>query len=89
LEDQIHCHHPLLLVREVGTILTEARAEQDPLALHIYMARRNYRNLRDTKSGKRHAMEARLSWQRMRELGFPSGLGEWERLLQAAPRLHK
>jgi hypothetical protein len=73
-------------VHDVEAILVDIRAERDPLALHIYLARREYRNLRDTKSGKRHAMSARLTWQRACELGLPSGLSEWERLSQAAPR---
>ncbi len=34
------------------------RAEHDPLTLHIFIARREYRNIKDTKSGKRRSMSA-------------------------------
>jgi hypothetical protein len=40
----------------------------------------------DTKSGKRHETAARLSWQTACELGFRGTLGEWERLMGAAPK---
>jgi hypothetical protein len=40
-------------IREVDSVLEEMQAEHDPLALHIFVARREYRNCRDTKSGKR------------------------------------
>ena len=73
-------------VREVDAALEETRAEHDPLALHIFTARRQYRSLHDTKSGKRHDMAARLSWQRACELGFRGSLGEWDRLMGAAPK---
>jgi hypothetical protein len=32
----------------------------------------------DTKSGKRHSLSARLSWQQARELGFRGNLEEWK-----------
>jgi hypothetical protein len=45
------------------------KAEHDPLALHIFVSRRHYRNVNDTKSGKRREMMARLS--------FGYGLRAW------------
>jgi hypothetical protein len=60
------------------------RAEHDPLASHIFVSRRQYRNMHDTKGGKRHAMAARLSWQAACDLGFRGSLEEWERLMGAA-----
>ena len=35
-------------------------AEHDPLASHIFVSRRHYRNASDTKGGKRREMNARL-----------------------------
>jgi hypothetical protein len=32
------------------------KAEHDPLALHIFVSRRHYRNVNDAKSGKRREM---------------------------------
>ena len=68
---------------EVETLVADLKAHRDPLAAHIYATRRAYRNMHDTKSGKRHAMLTRTSWQRARELGFPAGLHDWERLIAA------
>lgn len=59
------------------------RANHDPLASYIYSSRLVYRRMPDTKSGKRHAVAARLSWQRAMELGFRGDLHDWERLLGA------
>jgi hypothetical protein len=73
-------------IREVEKILEEMRTQADPLAAHIYAARRQYRNVRDTKSGKRSETAARMSWQTACSLGFRGSLGEWERLLGAAAR---
>ena len=50
-------------MREVEKDLAELRAMHDPLALHIFQSRRHYRTMSDTKSGKRHALAARLSWR--------------------------
>ena len=72
-------------MREVNSAIEEMRREHDPLASHIFVARRFYRNMSDTKSGKRHHLSARLSWQQACELGFRGDLEEWERLLEAAP----
>jgi hypothetical protein len=73
-------------IRETETVLEAMRAEHDPLALHIFLSRRQYRNLPDTKSGRRREVAARLSWQTACELGFRGGLGEWERLMGAVAR---
>jgi hypothetical protein len=73
-------------IRETEAVVEEMRAEQDPLAVHIFVARRQYRNLPDTKSGSRREVAARLSWQSACELGFRGSLGEWERLLGAVAR---
>jgi uncharacterized coiled-coil protein SlyX len=73
-------------IRETESVLETMRAEHDPLASHIFVSRRQYRNMPDTKSGKRSATAARVSWQTACALGFHGTLGEWERLMGAAPR---
>ncbi|HEY3037766.1 MAG TPA: hypothetical protein VGJ66_03460 [Pyrinomonadaceae bacterium] len=45
-----------------------------------------YRNVNDTKSGKRREMIARLSFNTACELGFRGSLDEWERLMGAVAR---
>jgi hypothetical protein len=70
-------------MREVNAAIEEMRREHDPLASHIFVSRRLYQNMSDTKSGKRHHVAAGLSWQSACELGFRGNLGEWERLLGA------
>ena len=40
-------------IRDVESELAAMKAEHDPLASHIFVARRHYRNVNDTKSGKR------------------------------------
>jgi hypothetical protein len=69
-----------LALREAQDALTEMRSESDPLAVHIFVSRRQYRNMPDTKSGKRSATAAYLSWQTACELGYRGSLGEWQRL---------
>ena len=73
-------------IRQTESVLETMRAEHDPLAVHIFVSRRQYRNMSDTKSGKRSETAARVSWQRACELGFRGNLGEWERLMGAAAR---
>ncbi len=73
-------------IEKVESVLKEARSEQDPLALHIFLSRRRYRNVADTKSGKRRDVSARLSWQEACRLGFRGSLGEWERLMGAVAK---
>ena len=70
-------------IADVEALVADLQTHRDPLASHIYTARRAYRSLRDTKSGKRHANSARISWQRACELGFRGSLTEWERLMAA------
>ena len=73
-------------IHEAEAALEEMRAEPDPLALHIFVSRRQYRNMPDTKSGKRSSTAARMSWQTACDLGFRGSFEEWERLLGAASR---
>ena len=73
-------------VREVEAALDEMRGEHDPIAVHIFVSRRHYRNIADTKSGKRRSVSARLSWDVASTLGFRGSLGEWERLMGAVAR---
>ena len=60
--------------------LATIEAEHDPLASHIFISRRHYRNAKDTKGGKRREINARLSFNTACELGFRGSLDEWERL---------
>jgi hypothetical protein len=62
------------------------KAEHDQLASHIFISRRHYRNVNDTKSGKRRKMVARWSFNTACELGFRGSLDEWERLIGAVAR---
>jgi hypothetical protein len=57
-------------IRDVESELAAMKAEHDPLASHIFVSRRYYRNVKDTKSGKRREMMARLSFNTACELGF-------------------
>jgi hypothetical protein len=59
------------------------RAEQDPLASLIFVSRRQYRNVTDTRNGKRPEMLARLSFNTVCEFGCRGSLDEWERLMGA------
>ena len=68
-------------IRDVESELAATKAEHDPLTSHIFVSRRHYRNVRDTKSGKRREMTARLSFNNACELGFRGSLDEWERLM--------
>ena len=73
-------------IRDVETELGAMKSEQDPLASHIFISRRHYRNANDTKSGKRRETNARLSFDTACELGFRGSLDEWERLMGAVAR---
>ena len=73
-------------ILQTESILKSIRAEHDPLAVHIFVSRRRYRNTPDTKGGKRADTVARLTWQTACDLGFRGSLGEWERLIAAASR---
>jgi hypothetical protein len=71
-------------IRDVESELAAMKADHDPLASHIFVSRRHYRN--DTKSGKRREMTARLSFNTACDLGFRGSLDEWERLMGAVAR---
>ena len=73
-------------IRNVESELAAMKAEHDPLASHIFVSRRSYRNINDTKSGKRREMTARLSYNAACEIGFRGSLDEWERLMGAVAR---
>jgi hypothetical protein len=70
-------------VDETRAALDEMRAESDPLAVHIFVSRRQLRHVLDTKSGKRSETAIRLSWQTACEIGFRGSLEEWGRLMEA------
>jgi hypothetical protein len=70
-------------IRDVEAELAVMEAEHDPLASHIFISRRHYRNASDTKGGKRREMNARLNFNAACELGFRGSLGDWERLMGA------
>ena len=73
-------------IRDVEAELAAVDGEHDPLASHIFISRRHYRNASDTKGGKRREVNARLSFNTACELGFRGSLGEWERLMGAVAR---
>jgi len=73
-------------IQETEAVLKTMRAEHDPLAVHIFVSRRQYRNTPDTKSGKRTENVARFTWQTACGLGFRGSLDEWERLIGSAAR---
>ena len=73
-------------IHDVQTELAAMEAEHDPLASHIFVSRRHYRNASDTKGGKRREMNARLNFDAACELGFRGSLDEWQRLLGAIAR---
>jgi hypothetical protein len=75
-----------LAIRDVEFELAAMKAEHHPLASHIFISSRYYRNVHDTKSGKRREMIARLSFNTACELGFRGSLDEWERLMGAVAR---
>jgi hypothetical protein len=68
-------------IRDVESELAAMKTEHDPLASHIFVSRRHYRNVSDTKSGKRREMTALSSFNTACELGFRGRLDEWERLM--------
>lgn len=73
-------------IRDVENEVAAIKAEHDPLASHIFVSRRHYRNASDTKGGKRREVNARLSFNTACEVGFRGSLDEWERLLGAVAR---
>ena len=73
-------------IRNVEAELAAMKAEHDPLATHIFLSRRNYRNADDTKGGKRREINAQPSFNTACELGFRGSLDEWERLIGAVAK---
>lgn len=74
-------------IREVEDAITAVKAEHDPLGSHIFVSRRQYRSVHDTKSGKRREVMAPLSYDRSCELGFCGTVDEWERLMRARAKV--
>ena len=68
-------------IRDVESELAAMKVEHHPLPSHIFVSRRYYRSVNDTKSGKRREMMARLSFNTACELGFRGSLDKWERLM--------
>jgi hypothetical protein len=64
------------VIRDVETELAAMKAEHDPLASHIFISRRQYRDAHDTKGGKRREINARLSFNTACELGFRGSLDD-------------
>jgi hypothetical protein len=77
---------PTKAIHEVEAVVETMEAEHDPLASHIFISRRHYRNAKDTKGGKRREINARLSFNTACDLGFRGSLDEWQRLLGAVAR---
>jgi hypothetical protein len=50
-------------IRDVDSEIAAMKAEHDPLASHIFVSRRNYRNVSDMKSGKRREMNSPAEFQ--------------------------
>ena len=65
-----------ILKLDTEAVLETVRAEHDPLAVHIFISRRQYRNIPDTKSGHRSRLAARLSFETACGLGFRGSLDE-------------
>jgi hypothetical protein len=91
--DHVHAtrlHHALQKLTEafleVESELAAMKADHDPLASHIFVSRRQYRNAHDTKGGKRREVAARLSYNEACALGFRGRFGEWKRLMGAVAR---
>ena len=64
-------------IREVEAVVETMRAEHDPLASHIFVSRRHYRNLSDTKSAVKLANRLRtgFSWE-VGRMGAVDGRGD-------------
>ena len=73
-------------IRDVESELLAMKTEHGPLASHIFVSRRHYRGLKDTKGDRRREMNARLSFNTACELGFRGSLDEWKRLMGAVAR---
>ena len=74
-------------IRDVDAALLEMRADPDPLALHIFLSRREYRRIDDhSKHGHHKERAARSTYRDACQLGFYGSFSEWERLMGAVPR---
>ena len=73
-------------ILEVENEVAAMKADHDPLASHIFLSRRQYRNAHDTKGGKRRETAARLSYNEACALGFRGNFDEWEQLMGAVAR---
>jgi hypothetical protein len=73
-------------MREVNTAIEELRREHDPLAVSHLRLPPQLPERRIRKAAREVETAALLSWQSACDLGFRGTLGEWERLLGAAPR---
>jgi hypothetical protein len=73
-------------MHDVDSVLNQMRSEHDPLALHIFVSRRHYRAVRDTKSGKRRDTTALVSYREACDFGFRGSLSEWESLMGAVAK---
>jgi hypothetical protein len=71
-------------MRDVESELAAVKSEHDPLASHIFVSRRHYRNVNDTKSGKRRETIARRASILPANLALgvasTSGSASWEPL---------
>ncbi len=70
-------------MREVEEALQEIQKEHDPLALHIFVSRRSYQRIEDSKSGRRRETAARLTFHEACELGFRGNFDDWQKLMGA------
>jgi hypothetical protein len=73
------------LSAELLTELAEAEAAHDPLAVHIYQARADYRKTQagdKSKHGRRIALTLWTSYQKAGELGFTGPREMWELLMK-------
>jgi len=64
-------------IRNVQTELAVMEAEHDPLAAHIFVSRRHYRNVSDTKGGKLRD-ERTAKFQHRLRTGFSRMFGRME-----------
>ena len=76
-------------IRDVESELATMKVEHDPLASHIFVSRRNYRNVEDTKSGKRREMSTGCVLILPANLAFvgasTNGNASWEHLRGSEP----
>jgi hypothetical protein len=76
------------LANAMDAELAEPESARDPLALHIYHARRSYgkmMGLDTSKSGKRTKTELQQSFIKASQLGFRGGSREWFLVMMSGP----